>query len=90
MNRRQLIGGSDCLCLCVCVLRFLTTRPPDFIFIIVFISGNRSVDASVICEKDVDHDYIDVPPTSIFNNRLDMLMKDSSFKYRVRKGPHGQ
>ncbi len=46
--------------------------------------------ASVICEKDVDHDYIDVPPTSIFNNRLDMLMKDSSFKYRVRKGPHGQ
>ncbi len=89
MNRRQLIGGSDCLCLCVCV-EIVTTRPPDFVFIIFFISGSRSVEASVICEKDVDHDYIDVPPTSIFNNRLDMLMKDSSFKYRVRTGPHGQ
>lgn len=44
----------------------------------------------MICEKYVDHDYIDVPPTSIFNNRLDMLIKDSSFKYRVRTGPHGQ
>lgn len=32
---------------------------------------------------------MDVPPTSIFNNRPDMLMKDWRFKYRVGTGPHG-
>lgn len=64
MNRRQLIGGSDCLCVCVCV-ESMTTHPPDLVFIIFFISGNRSVEASAIREEEVDHDYIDVPPTSI-------------------------
>lgn len=66
----------------------MTTRPPDLV--ILFVSGSRSVEVNAIHEEEVNRDYIDVPQTSIFNNRHDMLMKDLSFKYRVGTGPHSQ
>lgn len=61
------------MCVCVCV-QLMTTRPLDYV--ILFVSGSWSLEVSAIHKEEVDRDYIDVPRTSIFNNRHDMLMKD--------------